>query len=329
MKSGVKIICPHCHHQMIDYFCKNCHIQFVISDNVAVFESDEDEFYEGKFVENKDAKGMLPAFLPESLKVMVWKFFVKYSLILRYQKFFVKHLSRLKRENRELKILDLACGGGNSFLEEFGEVYGVDFSHQSIEVAKEYYDHCFVADIYNLPFADASFDVVTSFELVEHIPSDRLDSFFQEIKRVMKPDAISMHYFVVDSQCSLGKFIKKYPEYYNEYFIEKDGHYGLRGATETLSLMKQEFDVVEYKSIFAKMLMPLGMVKYFDNEYAEKKALIKAVVVFSKAIVGNVYLHSLFSILLYPMYSIVDYFKKDDEGFNLLVCLKKRNEEVG
>lgn len=321
------IKCPKCGDEANDLFCLRCQKQFVKKENIIYFAEDLDEYYEGKFVENKDAKGMLPGFLPEKIKFLIWKFFVNYSLILYYQKFFVRYLSILKKEKERLKILDLACGGGNSFLKEFGEVHGVDISRKSIEVAKNNYDICYVADIYNLPFADKSFDVVTSFELVEHIPHDKFGIFLQEINRVLKDDGISLHYYVVDSQCLLGRFIKRYPDLFKKYFVEKDGHYGLRKACESKMLFGSVFNVVEFKTIFSRLLMPLGMVNYFRNEYKEKNFLIKTSVYLSEFIISNIYLHSLSSILLAPVYSISDYFKEEDEGFNALVCLKKKSEK--
>lgn len=320
------IICPICKNKFENFFCNECQKKYESKENVIYFTKIINDYYEGKFIENKDAKGMLPGFLPGKIKIWAWEFFVHFSLILRYQKFFVKYLGKLKKGKGQLIILDLACGGGNSFLKEFGEVHGVDISRQSIEVAKNNYDYCYAADIYNLPFADKSFDVVTSFELVEHVPQDKFEIFLQEIKRVLKDDGISLHYFVVDSQCRLGRFTKKYPDLFNKYFIKQDGHYGLCKASESREQLSSVFDVVEFKTIFARLLMPLGMVKYFDNKYKEKNIIIHFFVFISKIIISNIYFHSLSSILLLPAYLISDYFKKEDEGFNALVCLKKKLE---
>lgn len=324
MKNELDFICPGCHGNLHLLACSKCNKTYFKEGNVILFENSKDEFYEGKFAENKDAISFLPDFIPETVKKIIWLFFVKFSLILRYQKFFIKYLKTIRKKNdADIKILDLACGGGNSFLKEFGEVHGLDISRQSINVAKNYYDYCYVADIYNLPFVDKSFDVIASFELIEHIPEDKFNIFLNEIKRVLKDDGISLHYFVVDSQCRLGKFIKRYPDLFNKYFVEKDGHHGLRKASDIKKIFDEHFNVLEFKTIFARFLMPLGMVKYFDNEYKDKNAIIRFFVSACKLIISNIYLHSLFSILFAPVYLISDYFKKEDEGFNVLVSLKK------
>ena len=323
MINEIKLKCPRCKAGLAGLDCPQCSYVYKKEGNVFYFSKAVDDFYEGKFIENKDAKGMLPSIIPEVLKKHIWKFFVKTSLILRYQEFFCKYLDGIKKKKDKLDILDLACGGGNNFLKEFGDVYGVDISKQSIEVARKNYDYCFVADIFNLPFEDKMFDAVVSFELVEHVSEDKLDMFLKEVKRVLKDDGLSLHYYVVDSQCVLGRFIKKYPDLYEKYFVANDGHFGLLTAGESLSRFKDAFEIVKYRNIFSKMLMPLGIVKYFDNEYAEKNIFIRFLVKISKVIVNNVYLHSISSILLYPIYLFNDFFKKENDGFNVVRCVKK------
>lgn len=96
----------------------------------------------------------------------------------------------------EKRVLDVACGSGYG-LEMLGrsakEVIGVDVEFNIIKKAK---DACFgdsrisflVADGCKLPFANSCFDVVTSFETIEHI-HDR-SGFLQEIRRVLKDEGV-------------------------------------------------------------------------------------------------------------------------------------------
>ena len=89
-------------------------------------------------------------------------------------------------------VLDIACGTGYglSFLKgEAQSVTGVDVDFQAVkEARKECGERSSVllGDGTQLPFADESFDVVTSFETLEHLHQRNL--FLSELKRVLKRD---------------------------------------------------------------------------------------------------------------------------------------------
>ena len=89
------------------------------------------------------------------------------------------------------RVLDLGCGNGRLF-ELFKnkkvEYIGVDFSEKFIKKAREKYgDHFMVADAFNLPFSDNSFDSIWAIAFFHHIPSKHLRlKILKEIKRVLK-----------------------------------------------------------------------------------------------------------------------------------------------
>ena len=98
---------------------------------------------------------------------------------------------------RQAKVLDVACGTGYGceMLRKAGaaSVHGVDLSPEAIEYSKKVYSSdtvtYAVGDAQNLSaLADESFDVVTSFETIEHIPDVSL--YLAEIRRVLKPGGI-------------------------------------------------------------------------------------------------------------------------------------------
>ena len=88
-----------------------------------------------------------------------------------------------------LKILDIGCGTGAMLddLKPFGQVVGADFSPEALQfcVTRGVASPLARADIRRLPFADASFDVVTAMDIIEHIDDDKAAS--REIFRVLKP----------------------------------------------------------------------------------------------------------------------------------------------
>jgi 2-polyprenyl-3-methyl-5-hydroxy-6-metoxy-1,4-benzoquinol methylase len=91
-------------------------------------------------------------------------------------------------------VLDIACGTGygSNFLRKAGakEVFGVDVSAETIRFASLYYKKdevsFFIADATGLPFENSIFDVVISFETIEHLGKYR--DFLIEVKRVLKPE---------------------------------------------------------------------------------------------------------------------------------------------
>ena len=92
--------------------------------------------------------------------------------------------------------LDAACGEGygSALLAQSGaSVKGVDISEQAIAHAQQRYGQLegiefHVSDCTALPFDDAEFDRVVSFETLEHL--EEHDLLLAEFKRVLKPDGL-------------------------------------------------------------------------------------------------------------------------------------------
>ncbi|AMQ57487.1 class I SAM-dependent methyltransferase [Algoriphagus sanaruensis] len=100
-------------------------------------------------------------------------------------------LEMVKNKN----VLDIASGEGyGSFLlaKEASQVIGVDLAQEAIDHARASYPkenlQFIQGSILEIPSPDHSFDVVVSFETLEHV-SDH-EQTFAEIKRVLKPDGI-------------------------------------------------------------------------------------------------------------------------------------------
>ncbi len=94
-----------------------------------------------------------------------------------------------------LHLLDIGCGPGNitaDFARRLapGRVLGVDSSADVIAAARrDYPDTAFeVGDVYRLPFADASWDVVHAHQVLQHVP-DPVGAI-REMRRVAKPGGI-------------------------------------------------------------------------------------------------------------------------------------------
>jgi SAM-dependent methyltransferase len=89
-----------------------------------------------------------------------------------------------------LLVLDAGCGTGGTTVElrRFGKVVGVDLAWEALRPARGRGLHDLaMASIERLPFAEASFDAATSFEVVYHLGVGSDVAALTEIRRVLKP----------------------------------------------------------------------------------------------------------------------------------------------
>ncbi|MBW4693769.1 MAG: methyltransferase domain-containing protein [Lyngbya sp. HA4199-MV5] len=92
------------------------------------------------------------------------------------------------------RVLDISCGSGYGSrylaLQGAEQVVGVDVDERSIQFASKFYQHPSVSFIqsdahYVRSLEDASFDVIVSFETIEHLQNPR--QFLLELRRLLKP----------------------------------------------------------------------------------------------------------------------------------------------
>jgi SAM-dependent methyltransferase len=93
------------------------------------------------------------------------------------------------------RVLDAACGVGYGtalLAERAAHVVGVDRSEEAISYARARYGRANVefrvTDLRDPDLGSASFDVVCSFETLEHLP-DR-DAYLRHMARVLRPDGL-------------------------------------------------------------------------------------------------------------------------------------------
>jgi ubiquinone/menaquinone biosynthesis C-methylase UbiE len=95
---------------------------------------------------------------------------------------------------RDKRVLDVACGigYGSAILAQHGanHVVGLDISPEAIAFGTKEYQAANLllrtGDACNLPFDDSMFDVVVSFETIEHLKDP--ERLLAEISRVLKPE---------------------------------------------------------------------------------------------------------------------------------------------
>lgn len=90
----------------------------------------------------------------------------------------------------DLRILDAGCGSGRTMqmLAPLGSVEGIDVDEDALQVARDRgIDTVRASFIETLPFDEASFDLVTCLDVLEHTADDRVA--LAELFRVMAPGA--------------------------------------------------------------------------------------------------------------------------------------------
>lgn len=159
------------------------------------------------------------------------------------------------RFSPEMKILDAGCGGGRNlvyFLRQNFQVFGVDQNAEAVEYVRHLartlapassFENFQISTIEEMPFADASFDVVIS-NAVLHFAADEshFNRMLGEMWRVLKPSG--MFFARLASSIGIENKIERIAE--RRYFLP-DGSERflvdeemLIGATENLGAMLVE-----------------------------------------------------------------------------------------
>lgn len=90
--------------------------------------------------------------------------------------------------DRQPRILDVGCGTGANLLMllKYGEAEGVDISEDALAFCRERgLDKVKLGAAEELPYEDGTFDLVTAFDVVEHMDDDLAG--LKEMRRVLRP----------------------------------------------------------------------------------------------------------------------------------------------
>jgi SAM-dependent methyltransferase len=98
------------------------------------------------------------------------------------------------------KVLDYGCGSGYGtalISSTCSEITGVDVSSEAIAHAKSHFNgsnltymHVERIEVSPMPFPDSSFDVVLSFQVIEHV--EDVPAYLRELERVLVPGGVIM-----------------------------------------------------------------------------------------------------------------------------------------
>lgn len=184
------------------------------------------------------------------------------------------------------RILDIGCGMGLflSKLKEYGhEVSGIDINRKVVDAAKACgVDKIYAMDldVFSKSYPDIKFDVVTFFNLLEHL--DSLNGFLQGVRNVLKPDGLIV-FCVPNQKRFIRRFTKKrlfdlpphhltfWSENSIKYLLENNGFEGARIETRVPRNIVSAYyyiDVFIYL-IFRSLISRIPIIKRIDNRFTK------------------------------------------------------------
>jgi SAM-dependent methyltransferase len=301
---GERLVCPHCHQSLENgrdsLVCVGCCQQYPIRSGVPCF-GQTDDFYEGRWVAPDLSSGSIR------------------NLLVKKERFFWRWL-----RNRRGSLLDLGCGGGWRLYTRTGPVAGVDVSISSLQSAKTIYQQVAQSSLERLPFPDESFDFVVSSDVLGHVALPDKDRVLQEIRRVLRPGGLTLHYVEAEGNDPLMRFAQRYPQQYQRYIIEPEGHIGLESAGQIFDRFRRlSFQPLEERAVYRGPLYVGRVAQYFDNEYRRKSRRINVLVAVSKLIMRAKWLEMAANLGITGLLELTDRICPPSWAGGALVCYRK------
>lgn len=146
--------------------------------------------------------------------------------------FYLQHLKAYSfvRDNVDDKsVLDVGCGDGygSAYLAERAKfVQGVDYEPEVVLSAQKKYKadnlRYLAMDALKLEFKDQEFDIVCSFQVIEHLPEELISVYLNELKRVLKDKGtLYLSTLNLDKVMKSPKTYKKNPAHCKEFRLEE------------------------------------------------------------------------------------------------------------
>lgn len=105
-----------------------------------------------------------------------------------FRTFVVPVIREIAAGRRDLRMIDCGCGTGynlKNLLQPYGRAFAFDLIPDALRRARASGRPLVRADMEHIPFGSDSFDLATSFDVVQSVPDDR--KALREMARVLKP----------------------------------------------------------------------------------------------------------------------------------------------
>lgn len=149
------------------------------------------------------------------------------------------------------KVLDLGCGDGygvNYISDTGANIVGIDMDKDTIDRASEIYPHqnCSfeLYDGKNLNYPDGYFDVVLSYQVIEHVLD--VEEYLKNIKRVLKKDGV----FIITTPSRTYRLTKDQKPF-NPYHLREYDSKGLKNDKKNIFPKSNIFGLLADKEVLA------------------------------------------------------------------------------
>lgn len=171
--------------------------------------------------------------------------------IMGYRNIIIRYNIASKYISKYDKVLEAACGygyGAAYLASKCLDVQALDLAEDNIKFAEECYSNSNISwnngNVLKLPYKDKSFNIYTSFETLEHLKLDDVESYFREAKRVLKDN---------------GSMIISTPNKTNRQNINNPYHIREYTVEELNDILKKHFKEIVYYSISSDGILDYGI----------------------------------------------------------------------
>lgn len=315
-----RLVCPDCHAPVTEVLttggaqlvCPNGHGSWPIQDGIPWFAEEVSQF-DGRWAETYRAYNQSGPLAALACRNSHWGIPYLFEPLLA------------KAGSYPLAILDLGCGGGWEFLGRFGRVTGVDNSPTALQVAAKVYDEVVGACAWHLPFPYSSFDVVTSFWLIEHLKEPEFARLLGEVGRVLRPDGHFIFLTDLHSSKPILRWARSHPNEYWYYHVERVGHYGLRSLSHTCQLLRQagysEGTTIPINK--SSVLQPVTARWMFDNPLGCKSKVVRLYTLACRMVQKSAIIRRIVYLMLMEYHRVADRRLPDSHAFSAVFDWEK------
>jgi SAM-dependent methyltransferase len=241
-------------------------------------------------------------------------------------RFIIKHLKQQARKaGRPLQILDVGCGGGRLYLKRYGEVRGVEPDDALRRLAERDYAEVKPGLANEIPYPDASFDVVTLIDVFGHIEKEQKDSSILEMFRVLRPGGIFIGFIECDAENFWYRTAKRRPDLFKKHFVDRLGHFGLEFATEADARFRRlGAQPVEVRATDG-LISAIGYLNciFGRTEYLQLFKWLVPLVACSKLLSFSFISGEFFNTLFCPVSLLADRLSPANQCTALMACYRK------